>query len=532
MSSAGSKQPSLSSPTPSSQSSKTGKEKGKLPIIIGPSGSVVGSNSRKWSNRCGDFVRSCVPVKYSDWRQDEFEIDIPEEQEAEPEKSIDRVDAWFAGHQKDDGTVLVSAKPFYAKESAKKKEKEKGDALKDEMMASVQSQIQTMHADLKNDLMLSMQTLLNSFMNGAKESSPPMRVTPRSELGTGKSLKNCSVLVHNPTQVLSSVPPFRQTINISTMISESVPSSSIAQNQFSSHETSILGKKSVINSIASLVGILQAIDQNSIASLVGIPQAIDQNTLQFTFGHYVRIKVWNWKNEYGGTILKQLRCLGASLDRSRECFTMDEKRSKAVTEAFVRLYKDGLIYRDLRLVNWDCVLRTAISDIEVDYLDIKDRTLLKVPGYEKPVEFGVLISFAYPLEGGIGEIVVATTRIETMLGDTAIAIHPDDPRYKHLHGKFAIHPFNGRKLPIVCDGILVDPNFGSGAVKITPAHDPNDFEVGKRHNLPSNSAKRLIQEFIEKHENGLEMVYTFFGWLKNNPFVYHVRLVLRPNFAG
>ncbi|KAM7474595.1 hypothetical protein LguiB_021838 [Lonicera macranthoides] len=194
-------------------------------------------------------------------------------------------------------------------------------------------------------------------------------------------------------------------------------------------------------------------------------------------------EVWNWKNEYGGMILKQLRCLGASLDWSRECFTMDEKRSKAVTEAFVRLYKEGLIYRDLRLVNWDCVLRTAISDIEVDYLDIKDRTLLKVPGYEKPVEFGVLISFAYPLEGGIGEIVVATTRIETMLGDTAIAIHPDDPRYKHLHGKFAIHPFNGRKLPIVCDGILVDPNFGSGAVKITPAHDPNDFEVGKRHNL-------------------------------------------------
>lgn len=99
-------------------------------------------------------------------------------------------------------------------------------------------------------------------------------------------------------------------------------------------------------------------------------------------------------------------------------------------------------------------------------MDVKDRTLLKVPGYEKPVEFGVLISFAYPLEGGIGEIVVATTRIETMLGDTAIAIHPDDPRYKHLHGKFAIHPFNGRKLPIVCDGILVDPNFGSGAVKV------------------------------------------------------------------
>ncbi|XAR47991.1 Valine--tRNA ligase [Bertholletia excelsa] len=194
-------------------------------------------------------------------------------------------------------------------------------------------------------------------------------------------------------------------------------------------------------------------------------------------------EVWSWKNGYGGTILKQLRCLGTSLDWSRECFTMDEKRSKAVTEAFVRLYKEGLIYRDLRLVNWDCILRTAISDIEVDYLDIKERTLLKVPGYDKPVEFGVLTSFAYPLEGGLGEIVVATTRVETMLGDTAIAIHSGDQRYSHLHGKAAIHPFNGRKLPIICDDILVDPNFGTGAVKITPAHDPNDFDVGKRHKL-------------------------------------------------
>ncbi|CAM8937461.1 unnamed protein product [Rhodiola kirilowii] len=194
-------------------------------------------------------------------------------------------------------------------------------------------------------------------------------------------------------------------------------------------------------------------------------------------------EVWNWKNEYGGTILKQQRRLGASLDWSRECFTMDEKRSHAVTEAFVRLHKNGLIYRDIRLVNWDCVLRTAISDIEVDYIDIKEKTLLDVPGYEKKVEFGVITSFAYPLEGGSGEIVVATTRVETMLGDTAIAIHPKDTRYTHLHGKHAIHPFDGRRIPIVCDDVLVDPNFGTGAVKITPAHDPNDFDVGKRHNL-------------------------------------------------
>lgn len=102
----------------------------------------------------------------------------------------------------------------------------------------------------------------------------------------------------------------------------------------------------------------------------------------------------------------------------------------------------------------------------MDYIEIKERTPLKVPGYEKPVEFGVLTSFAYPLEGDLGEIVVATTRVETMLGDTAIAIHPDDPRYSHLHGKCAVHPFNGRKLPIVCDSILVDPKFGTGAVKV------------------------------------------------------------------
>lgn len=194
-------------------------------------------------------------------------------------------------------------------------------------------------------------------------------------------------------------------------------------------------------------------------------------------------EVWKWKNEYGGTILNQERRLGASLDWSRECFTMDETRSRAVTEAFVKLYREGLIYRDYRLVNWDCTLRTAISDIEVDHKEIKEETFVKVPGYDFPVQFGVLTSFAYPLEEGLGEIVVATTRIETMLGDTAIAVHSKDERYKHLHGKFAIHPFNGRKIPIVCDDILVDPNFGTGAVKITPAHDPNDFDVGKRHNL-------------------------------------------------
>ncbi|KAF8672482.1 hypothetical protein HU200_049696 [Digitaria exilis] len=194
-------------------------------------------------------------------------------------------------------------------------------------------------------------------------------------------------------------------------------------------------------------------------------------------------EVLKWKDQHGGVILKQLRMLGASLDWSRECFTMDEQRSKAVTEAFVRMYKDGLIYRAHRLVNWDCTLRTAISDIEVDHMDLTGVTPIDVPGYRSPVQFGVLISFAYPLEEGLDEIIVATTRIETMLGDTAIAVHPQDGRYKHLHGKYAVHPFNGRKLKIICDSELVDPSFGTGAVKITPAHDPNDFKVGERHNL-------------------------------------------------
>ncbi|KAL0699953.1 hypothetical protein Bca4012_056075 [Brassica carinata] len=126
---------------------------------------------------------------------------------------------------------------------------------------------------------------------------------------------------------------------------------------------------------------------------------------------------------------------------------------------------------------------TARSDEEIDYVEIRGRTLRSVPGYEKPVEFGLMTSFAYPLEDGSGEVVVATTRVETMLGDTAVAVHPDDARYKHLHGKFSVHPFNGRKLPIVCDADLVDPELGTGCVKITPAHEQKDYELGKLHHL-------------------------------------------------
>ncbi|AXK79826.1 valine--tRNA ligase [Pseudolabrys taiwanensis] len=185
-------------------------------------------------------------------------------------------------------------------------------------------------------------------------------------------------------------------------------------------------------------------------------------------------KVWAWKAESGGTIVNQLKRLGASCDWSRERFTMDEGLSKAVLKVFVELYREGLIYKDKRLVNWDPKLLTAISDLEVMPVETK----------------GNLWHLRYPIEGKTFNpedpstfIVVATTRPETMLGDTAVAVHPDDERYKALIGKHVILPLVGRKIPIVGDEYS-DPEKGSGAVKITPAHDFNDFEVGKRHGLP------------------------------------------------
>eukprot|EP00889_Picochlorum_renovo_P001758 jgi/Picre1/28788/NNA_004185.t1 len=185
-------------------------------------------------------------------------------------------------------------------------------------------------------------------------------------------------------------------------------------------------------------------------------------------------------NRHGMSGGKQAR---SSVDWSRSVFTMDDTRSAAVNEAFVQMHEKGLIYRDNRLVNWCCKLKTAVSDIEVDYIDVPKRMGVHVPGYESAVEFGAITSFAYPYEDGSGEIVVATTRPETMLGDSAVAVHPDDDRYKDVIGKFLVHPINGRKIPIIADAELVDPEFGTGAVKITPAHDPNDFATGKRHNL-------------------------------------------------
>jgi valyl-tRNA synthetase len=178
-------------------------------------------------------------------------------------------------------------------------------------------------------------------------------------------------------------------------------------------------------------------------------------------------RVWEWKEESGGAIIEQLRRLGASCDWSRERFTMDEGLSAAVLRVFVTLYKEGLIYKDQRLVNWDPKLLTAVSDIEVQSRDAK----------------GHLWHFKYPLEGHAEKsVTVATTRPETMLGDTAVAVHPDDGRYKDLVGKYVILPLVGRRLQIVADE-YVDPEQGTGAVKITPAHDFNDFEVGRRHDL-------------------------------------------------
>ncbi|CAK5273624.1 unnamed protein product [Mycena citricolor] len=196
--------------------------------------------------------------------------------------------------------------------------------------------------------------------------------------------------------------------------------------------------------------------------------------------------VMDWKNDYQNRITRQLHRLGGSYDWDRVVFTMDEKRNKAVIEAFCRLHEDGVIYRANRLVHWCVKMNTTLSNLEVDQKQLNGRTMLTVPGYgpNERFEFGVIVSFKYKIENSDETITVATTRPETMLGDTAIAVHPADPRYTHLHGKFAIHPFlPNRRLPIVTDDIIVDMEFGTGAVKITPAHDPNDYEVGTRHNL-------------------------------------------------
>jgi len=193
--------------------------------------------------------------------------------------------------------------------------------------------------------------------------------------------------------------------------------------------------------------------------------------------------VWDWKNEYHHKINTVLRRMGGSFDWTREAFTMNDNFAAAVTETFVQLHDEGIIYRANRLVNWCTKLNTSLSNLEVDNKELTGRTLIDVPGYNKKVEFGIIVHFKYKIEGTDETIEVATTRPETMLGDTGVAVHPDDDRYKHLVGKNAIHPFiEGRLMPIVAD-TYVEKDFGTGAVKITPAHDANDFALGTRHNL-------------------------------------------------
>ena len=205
-------------------------------------------------------------------------------------------------------------------------------------------------------------------------------------------------------------------------------------------------------------------------------------------------RVWQWKNESGGTITRQLRRMGASVDWSRERFTMDEGLSEAVKEVFVRLYGEGLIYRGKRLVNWDPILHTAVSDLEV----------------LSEEENGHLWHMRYPLTNGTGHLVVATTRPETMLGDAAVAIHPGDERYKHLLGEFVELPLTGRRIPIIADE-YVDPEFGTGCVKITPAHDFNDYGVWQRHrdhaaihNLPHGGLINIFTSDAAIRSNEIE----------------------------
>lgn len=214
---------------------------------------------------------------------------------------------------------------------------------------------------------------------------------------------------------------------------------------------------------------LPGTDHASIATEVKIVEALKKQGIdKHDLGRDAFLKrAWQWKEEYGGRIVEQLKCLGSSCDWTRLAFTMDERCSKAVRRAFVKMYRDGLIYRGNRIINWCPVCQTALSDAEVEYSE----------------QDGHFWHYGYTTPDGKTTVTFATTRPETMLGDTAVAVNPNDERYKDLVGKTVIVPFVNREIPVIADE-YVDMDFGTGVVKITPAHDPNDFEVGRRHNLP------------------------------------------------
>ncbi|KAG7395796.1 hypothetical protein PHYBOEH_003163 [Phytophthora boehmeriae] len=195
-------------------------------------------------------------------------------------------------------------------------------------------------------------------------------------------------------------------------------------------------------------------------------------------------QVWAWNEQYGGRIMNQIDHLGAVIKKDQPYFTLDEQRSEAVVDAFVKLHERGLVYRRRRMVNWCPTLQTAISDIEVDAEQLEKATKKMLPGREKAVEFGVMHRFRYRLADSDEFLEVDTTRPETIFGDVAVAVHPEDERYTRFHGKYVIHPFSNEQIPVLTDSVLVNMELGTGVVKVTPAHDPKDFECGRRHELP------------------------------------------------
>ena len=233
-------------------------------------------------------------------------------------------------------------------------------------------------------------------------------------------------------------------------------------------------------------------DHAGIATQMVVERQLEtEGTSRETLGRDAFIdRVWDWKEQSGGAITQQLRRLGTSPDWARERFTMDPGLSRAVQQVFIALFEKGLIYRGSRLVNWDPQFHTAISDLEV----------------VQEEEQGFLWHLRYPLTNGAGHVVVATTRPETMLGDTAVAVHPDDPRYQSLIGQTIDLPLTDRVIPIIADE-YVDPDFGSGCVKITPAHDFNDYAMGERHGLPKINiltANAAINEAAPERFRGMD----------------------------